>query len=273
MASRPHEDGHIRALRVLETLAGLQQPAALPTIAAQAQLSRTMTYRVLRGLQDHGFVDHSGRTGYRIGSRSVALASLIGPRPALLQIARPVLAKLALEASETVTLHLRSGAHRVLVLASEPPNNPLRRLVTIGERSPLTAGCSGRAILAFLPHREARDIIRDHAPDGARRALPSLLARIHEESYALSFSDNHIGLNGVAAPLLDPTDRTALGSIAIAGLDRRLPRETLLRLVTPLHAACADLAPRLATVVGPNSSVRLESLDVTIRDFLDQPSD
>jgi IclR family transcriptional regulator, acetate operon repressor len=196
MTQRSPEDGHIRALRVLETLAGLQQPASLPTIAEKAQLTRTKAYRVLRGLQEHGFVDHAGHGGYRIGSRAVALATLIGPRPALLQAARPVLTRLAVQTSEVVTLMLRSGAHRVLVLAAEPPGNPERVPVVIGERSPLTSGCSGRAILAFLPEAE----------------------------------------------------------------------EVLLGLVAPLHAACAGLAPRLAAILGPNSSLSLESLDVTIRD-------
>ena len=32
MATSVPEDSHIRALRVLETLAGLQQPASLPAI-------------------------------------------------------------------------------------------------------------------------------------------------------------------------------------------------------------------------------------------------
>ena len=271
MTTETQEDGHIRALRVLETLAGLEQPASLPTIAEKAHLTKTKAYRVLRGLQDHGFVDHAGRSGYRIGSRAVALATLIGPRPALLQIARPVLAKLAAESSETITLHLRSGEHRVLVLSAEPPGNPVRSLPTIGERAPLTSGCGGRAILAFLPEDEADDIIRDHAPSSAQRALPALLSRIRKQSYALSFGDNHVGVNGIAAPLRDPIDGTALGSIAIAGVDRRLPKATLLRLADPLRAACADVAPRLATVLGPNSSMQLESLDVTIQDFLDQP--
>src|ERR1700722_17042900 len=269
MAASEQDDGHIRALRVLETLAGLQQPASLPAIADQAQLTKTKAYRILRGLQDHGFVDHVGRSGYRIGGRAVDIASLIWPRPAVLRAARPVLAKLAAEASETVTLHLRSGAHRVLVLGAEPPGNPLRRLAPLGERSPLTAGCSGRSILAFLPEEEAQEIIRGQAPAAVRRGLPARLARIRAQSYALSFSDNHPEMNGIAAPLLDPNDGTALGSIAIAGLLERLPKQTLRHLVTPLHAACSQLAPRLATVLGPNSSVRLDSLDVTIQHFLD----
>jgi DNA-binding IclR family transcriptional regulator len=264
------EDAHVRALRVLETLAGLQQPAALSLIAEKTQLTKSKAYRILRGLQDHGFVDHAGRSGYRVGSRAVALATLIGPRPALLQIARPVLTRLAMQASETVTLQLRSGEHRVLVLAAQPPNNPLRSAATIGERSPLISGCSGRAILAFLPENEVERIVRCHVPGPAQRALSSVLARVRQQHYALAFSDNHIGMNGVAAPLLDPTDGTALGSIAIAGLDRRLPEETLVRLAAPLHAACADLAPRLANMLGPNSCMRLESLDVAIHDFVDQ---
>jgi IclR family transcriptional regulator, acetate operon repressor len=143
--------------------------------------------------------------------------------------------------------------------------------VTIGERWPLTHGYSGRAILAFLSRAEADEIITTYAPEPARRGMPAQLAGIREQHYALSFSDNHLGLNGIAAPLLDPADGAPLGSVAIAGLDRRLPKNTLLQLATPQHVTCAELAPRLAAVLGPNSTMRLDSLDVTIEDFLDQP--
>lgn len=270
MTAQPHQDGHVRALQVLETLAGLQQPAALPTIAEHANLSRSKAYRILRGLQEHGFVDHVGRSGYRVGSRAVALATLIGPRPAMLKMAFPVLIRLAVLASETVTLHLRSGAHRVLVLSAEPPHNPGHLTATIGERSPLTSGCSGRAILAFLPESEAGEIISAHTPEAAGRGMPAQLAGIREQGYALSFGDNHPGVSAIAAPLLDPADAAALGSVVIAGLDQRLPEEALVRLAVPLHAAVAELGPRLATVLGPNSSMRLDSLDVTSQDLLDQ---
>jgi hypothetical protein len=46
---------------------------------------------------------------------------------------------------------------------------------------------------------------------------------------------------------------------------------TLFQLAAPLLAACAGFAPRLASVLGPNSSMHLDSLDVTFQDFLDQP--
>lgn len=260
------EDGHLRSLRILETLAGLQQPAPLNTIAERAGLTRTKAYRVLRELQDHGYVDHIGRSGYRMGARAVALASLVGPRPVLLQRARPVLIRLAADAGETASLQLRSGAHRVIVLSADPPGAPVRRATRIGERSPLTSGCGGTAILAFLPAPQVDDVL---VAQQAHAVRPEYLRRIRRQGYAISQSANHQELNGVAAPVLDPDSGHALGSVAIAGHASRLPEPVLHRLATPLLAACGELGPRLATVLGPNSSVRLESLDVTIQDVLD----
>lgn len=261
-------EGPLRALHVLETLAGLEQPASLATIAATTRLPKSKAYRTLRSLQEYGFIDHLGHSGYRLGSRSVALASLIGPRPALLRAALPMLNRLALVAGETSSLHLRSGAHRVLVLGAESRSQSVRRPVMIGERAPLTSGCSGTAILAHLPTPEARQILRSR-PRHERRPSPSQLSRIRSDGYALSFSDNHVGIHGIAAPLLDPADRYPLGSVAVAGADHRLPAAALRDLAHPLKATCKELAPQLARVLGPNSSERLDALDVTIQDLLE----
>lgn len=258
-----------RSLRVLEALAGMEQPAALLTVAAATGLSKANAYRALRSLQDEGYVDHLGRRGYRIGSRSIALASLIGPRPALLQRARPVLSRLAAQAGETATLHLRSGEHRVLVLGTQPAHHRDGRAVHVGERAPLTSGCSGRAILAHLPGKQAEKVIATYAGDGKRAWVEQELESIRTVGYAMSFSENHPHLNGIGKALLDPDDGYPLGSIVFAGPEERLPEQTLRRLAMPLSAACDRLAPRLATVIGPNSSVRLESLNVTIQDFIE----
>lgn len=262
------EDGHIRALWILETLAGLQQPAPLKTIAERAGLPRTKAYRVLRDLQEHGYIDHIGRSGYRVGGRAVALASLVGPRQALLHRARPVLIRLAAETGETAGLQLRSGAHRVIVLSAHPPGAAASPIAHVGERSPLISGCAGTAILAFLPAQQVADVLL--AQSGAVPAdLAEQLAEIRRRSYSISLSANRPERNGIAAPVLDPDSGNALGSVAIAGGASRLPEPVLRSLAPPLLAACAELAPRLAAVLGPSSSVRLESLDVTIQDVLD----
>lgn len=268
-ATRAQPDLLQRPLRVLEALAGMQQPASLLAVASAVGLSKASAYRVLRTLQDEGYVDHAGRRGYRIGSRSIALASLVGPRPALLQHARPVLSRLAVTAQAIATLHLRSGEHRVLVLGAEQSVDPQARRVAIGERAPLTSGCSGRAILAFLPAEEATKVVTKRLRGKSRAKLERELDTIRSDGYALSYSENHTDLNGISAPLLDPDDGYPLGAITVAGPGDQLHEEALRRRARPLSSACNRLAPQLATLLGPNSSARLDALDVTIRDFME----
>ncbi len=262
-ASADSSDGPLRAVRVLEALAGMEQPAQLHQVLVATGLSKSKAYRSLRFLQEAGFIDHVGRDGYRIGSRSLALASLIGPRPALLVAARPILRWLTEVASETAVLNLRSGSHRVLVLGVEARDQPIRGAVQVGERAPLTSGASGLSILAHLPAEETDAIMRSR-PRRERKPNEVALAKIRKDGYSMTFSDNHVGINGIAAPLLTG-DGYPLGSIGLGGAEGRLPEAKLRQLSVPLRRACKKLAPDLAKLLGPNSSTRLAALDVTIR--------
>lgn len=95
------------------------------------------------------------------------------------------------------------------------------------------------------------------------------LAQIRDDGYAISFISNRKGANGVAAPILDPEDRTPLGSISVAGPADRVP-ETILRAhAIHLKRACAQLAPQLATILGPHASKPQSALDITALDLVD----
>ncbi|WP_255511441.1 helix-turn-helix domain-containing protein [Kribbella sp. VKM Ac-2500] len=112
-------------------------------IAERAGMPRTKAYRVLRDLQEHGYVDHIGRSGYRVGGRAVALASLVGPRPALLHQARPVLIRLAANASETRVCS-SAAEPTVSSCSAPPPGTAVRPIVHVGERHSCTVSM-GRA--------------------------------------------------------------------------------------------------------------------------------
>ena len=240
--------------------------ASEPSLPAQPCRSRRPT-RTLRALQDQGYVDRIGKQGYRIGARSLALSLLVGPRPGFLHVARPILRWLADVTQESATLFLRSGGDRILVLGARPPDASLAyELPPIGERAPLETGASGLAILAHLPHQEITEVL---AARSGRKPTPARLDEIRDDGYAMSFSGNRPGANGVAAPILDPADRYPLGSIAVAGASRRVPERTLRAHAEPLRRACAQLAPQLATMVGSHASERQATLDVTIAELTD----
>ncbi|MEY9926187.1 DNA-binding IclR family transcriptional regulator [Catenulispora sp. GP43] len=251
----------LRGLQVLEALAGMRQPASLRAVAERVGLSQSQTFRVLRELELDGYLDHLGRSGYRLAGRSVALAALIGPRPAMLRAIQPVIARLAHLTGEAVVLHLRSGATRVLVLGVPAPSGPiLDPAGVLGERSPLAVGSSGRIILAYLPESTLAGL-------DLAGLSPAYLAAIRERGYETSFGENHPGVNGVSAPLLayrEDADEEgeALGSITIAGPAERLSHADFPRVLPMLLAACRDLGPRLASLLGPDLGETVRALDL-----------
>jgi len=244
---------------VLEALAGMRQPAPLRAVADRVELSESQAFRILQELERAGYLEHLGRSGYRLASRSVALATLIGPRPALLRAIYPVITRLAHNTGEAVVLHLRSGAARVLVLGVAAPSGPVLDPAGLhGERSPLVAGASGRIILAFLPETElaAMDLAGITADQ---------LRTIRDRGHEISHGENHPGISGVSAPLLAYSgceQPTALGSITVAGPSARFGASDLSRVLTPLLGACRDLAPRLASILGPDPGAVVKALDL-----------
>lgn len=250
----------LRAVRVLEALAGMEQPAPLDAVAERTGLPKTKAYRTLRALERDGFVGHVGRAGYRTSGRSLSLALMLGPRPILRQRAISVLTRLSAATSTTATLYMRSGEHRVLLLATPPPYGP-RLDVYLGERAPLTSGCVGKAILAFLPPGTRAALVAN-SPRSVPRPAPDELDGIEQRGYAISRNVNHVGITGVAAPLLDPSGADPLGSLCLAGPATDLTDADLHKLSRPLIAACAELAPRLATLIGQHGWIRQEALDI-----------
>ena len=251
----------LRGLHVLETLAGMRQPATLRDVAARAGLSESNAFRILQALEHEGYVHHLGRSGYRLASRALALATVIGPRPAMLRLMHPIVARLAAVSGEAAVVHLRAGDFRVLVLGVPARSGPLLDPAgVLGERSPLASGASGRIILAYLPETELADVDLDGV-------TPQQLTAIRDRGYETSYGENHPGVNGVSVPLLAAPEKPAtapivIGSMTIAGPAERLRPQALSRLVGPLLGACRDLSPRLAALLGPNPGATIEALDL-----------
>lgn len=254
----------LRGLQVLEALAGMRQPTPLPAVAGRVGLSESQTFRILRQLEHAGYLEHLGHSGYRLAGRSVALATLIGPRPALLRAIYLVITRLAHTTGEAVVLHLRSGTTRVLVLGVPAPSGPILDPAGLqGERTPLITGASGRVILAYLPPAEL-------ATMDLGGITPEQLTAIRDLGYETSRGENHPGINGVSAPLLaypagvrgDDGQPIALGSVTIAGPQKRFTASHLSHVRTPLLGACRDLAPRLAAILGPDQGTTIRALDL-----------
>jgi DNA-binding IclR family transcriptional regulator len=250
---------------LLEIVATAGGPAPLEWIGAQAGLSKSTAYRLLRALQDEGWLERAGRSGYQVGGRLLRLAAAIDPGRDLAERAQPWLESLASLTSETVTLSVRDGNWAVVVAGAESTRHALHRSVQIGHRMPLARGCTGLVILAWLPGAEQEQIARELAAGGHITAadvtgLDRRVSTAMREGLVRSSEENHPGIAAVAAPVFLGTRGPIAASIGIGGPVERWTRTAMDQFAPDLHRASAELSASLAETVTVTSAARPDLL-------------
>src|SRR4051794_30220556 len=150
-----------RAVALLFCLAGRDGSRSLEHLAREIGCSKSTVHRLLGTLEGLGgvAVERDGHyRRYRLGPRIRELGREGWGQIDLRQIARPHLSTLRDESEETVTLHLVEGDAHVVVEQVESPQE-IRRILPMGQRTPLLRGATAKAILAFMPGEQARTIL------------------------------------------------------------------------------------------------------------------
>jgi DNA-binding IclR family transcriptional regulator len=160
---RASEGGHRAANRIVDILELLARSAdglALHDVSAQLEAPKSSLLPLLRALTARGFLAQ-GRSGeYRLGAGALDLASSAPAHRELVQVARPALMDLSRRTGETVFLATLSSDRTSIVYVDKLESDHIIRYAGgVGDRRPLHATSSGKAIMAFLPEEEREDIL------------------------------------------------------------------------------------------------------------------
>lgn len=179
-----------RGIRILEVLADAREPLTIDDIAARLGVHRSVAYRLLRTLEEHGLVTRDSGGRVQLGAGLAALAA--GVAHDLQAEALPELTAVANELGATCFLTVLDHDECVTLVSVEPRHaiNPVAQRP--GTRHPVTRGAPGKAILAQLG-------------DAARTLLPAGLvdetAAVTARGYATSHDEVIPTLRSVAVPL------------------------------------------------------------------------
>lgn len=211
---------------VLRALAA-HAPAALRTLASEAELNKGTTFRILNSLAREGFVRRPvGSQLYDMGPEIAVLAQSLGERADLRAAARPFLLRLAAQSGDTVVLSIRSGPEAVS-LDRQVGTFPIQsNYLHPGTRRPLGVGAGATAILAALPEDEAEVLIE--LLKGKLAPFPGLSIRAVREHVRLGRSRGYVmvlnqivdRMGGIAVAIR-PQDEV-LGAISISALSERI---------------------------------------------------
>ncbi|HMO57381.1 MAG TPA: IclR family transcriptional regulator [Roseiflexaceae bacterium] len=219
-------------------------------LSRRVGLHKSTASRLLATLEHAGLVERvPGTEKYRLGFELVRLAGYVRHYGDLRELARPVLADLAAQTSETVHLAVLDGDEVINLEQIEAPHM-LREANWVGRRTPLHCVANGKALLAWLPDPQSAAIYAAPLAQYTDRTItdPHLLrrqmAQVRRCGYAVALGEIEIGLHAVAAAICD-RDGLPLAAVSVSGPAYRVTPQRIDALGALVVAAATTIAGRM----------------------------
>lgn len=218
----------IRGLRVLVAMATQDRPIGVGDLARMLDLPKSTVQRLLRTLDQEGWVQMSRDpiTRWQLSPRMLALARAGAPSKTLREAAMPHLAALGERTGETVHFSVPDGDLRLVLIDRVDSIHPVRTFNPFGASTELHASASGKAFLAMLPDDEVEQIlarplekVMPNTTVDPQHLMHQIL-EARERGYAVNISENRAHVCAVGAAVADPSGRP-VAALAISMPDIR----------------------------------------------------
>lgn len=241
-----------RGLALLERLCGQPEGMALTALADELDLPLSACHRLLFELQRRGYVQQSRSQGdYRLTTKLASLGLSFLSSSGIVDIAEPLLERLARASGELVRLAIVDGDRLTWVAKAQGSRQGLRYDPDMGSDARLSCTASGHAWLLTLSDERALELVsrQGFGPPAAYgpkapATVKALLGYLHAarvRGYAMIDEVFAPGMAAMAAPV--QRGGVAVGVISIAGPRQRLGFERMQALAPALLAATAALGP------------------------------
>jgi len=200
-----------QAIRVMLCLADNgSNPKSLTDICQEVGIYRSKAFSILSTLSEYDLVKkNSNKRGYVLGPGLLTLTGKMIENLSVSRLVEPILYDLAKKAGATVALGVISD-DKTFVVAQYEGAPGIGISAPIGHVTPITYGAHGKAIAAFLPEAELKELLKNKnlffhgSPDKySRTRLKKELEQCRCNGFTLEMGDMQPGVNAIAAPILD----------------------------------------------------------------------
>jgi DNA-binding IclR family transcriptional regulator len=214
-----------RSLDILEFLC--QREAEIREIAEGVGLSKSTTHRLIKTLEENGYVYQSDKSSkYYVSLKIFSMAQKASTRiGGIRRQARPHLERVAALTKESVYLVIREGLEVLYVDCIESPHL-IRAANQTGDFNPLHCTASGKIFLAY------DTVVRKKILDGVLQPYTELtitdpsvleqgLKQIYSKGYAIDKGERFDDVVAVAVPVFNYAGEI-IASILVAGPTERM---------------------------------------------------
>lgn len=236
-----------RAFDILEAFRDSEE-LTLTEISRRVGLNTSRVFRLLHTLVECGYVErsHDGAR-YSLGVKLFERAACV--RRDLRQISLPFMHQLLEKFNETVNLGILKNGE-ILYIEMLESSQPFRMAAAVGSRSPVHSTALGKAIVAYLPESDLRDLIAPKRllkltertivdPEKLKRELQSVRWR----GYAIDNEETEPGAACIGAPVFDSSAKP-IAAISLSGPAGRIlgNQEGIVKALLPV---CNEISRRL----------------------------
>jgi DNA-binding IclR family transcriptional regulator len=202
----------------------------------QAEKNPALTKRPFHGkistLEEQGYLYRDEETQrYYLGPSIARLGNLCYTHMDFRRISIPYMIDLHEMFNESVGLYVANNDYRVCIERIES-THPLKRILNVGDRLPLTRGASGRLLLAYQPQTVIDELLAQDP-----YTTPERLEEIRTLGYSMSRSEREEGVVSVAAPIFDSRHKV-VAALNISGPAVRISAQRMqeMAIVCKEHA-------------------------------------
>ena len=233
-------EGARRVLALMLAFSADRNTLTAREMAAATGIALPSVYRYITLLRETGLLAGDERGSYRLSARLIGLARAAEAAESLIDVADPVMRRLAAENQETVILVRLIGRSAVCVHRVESAQR-LRISFEPGQPLPLHRGASARLLLSGLAPETRREYLAQLAerdPEAAAR-LEIKIVEAAREGYATSEEEFEQGVWAVSAPVLQ--GKRMIAVITVPSPLVRAPAPLQDQLVGQVRAAARAL--------------------------------
>ncbi|AFU01645.1 IclR family transcriptional regulator [Nocardia brasiliensis] len=238
-----------RALLVMEIIAKLGQ-AGVTEIAAELGVHKSTVSRLVAVLESRGYVEQlSDRGKYRLGFSIVRLAGSTSAQVDLVGQSQGACNALAAESGETTNIAVLDG-DRIINIVEAAGTGSIALRSWVGQSCPAHATSSGKVLLSGLEPADMRKRVGTkltaYTPHTVTKVaeLATQLVEVRENGWASVCEELEIGLNAVAAPVLD-NNGVIVAALSVSGPSYRLGPDRFAAMAELAIASAAEISRRL----------------------------
>ncbi|MFD0882090.1 IclR family transcriptional regulator [Variovorax dokdonensis] len=241
-----------KSLAILEYLIDYPDGTSLVQISTDLNQLRSGCHRTLHELIKYGYVRQLPQRGdYALTTKLASMGLTFLSKSGVVDIAQPVIARLAQTTEELVRLAIVDGERLTLVAKAQGARSGLLYDPDMGIDLRLSCSAAGQAWLMTLPEDTAIEYVshqgmgdpKNYGPNAPTsiKALLKVLDQHRKRGYSIIQDVYAPGMSSMAAPVRRAGE-PATGVIIVAGPSQRLTLERMQKFGPDLLAAAEELA-------------------------------